>query len=151
MRKTVEDLRSITREYSSKLAQLSEDEMRERPHPDKWSRKEVIGHLIDSAQNNLRRFIVGQYDQSTYIVYEQDFWVKANYYHAMHTPDLIALWRLLNERIATVLETMPDNLRANTLNTGETHTLEWIGADYVKHLKHHLNQVFKNAFDITYP
>ena len=67
-----------------------------KPDPTKWSKKEVLGHLIDSAQNNLRRLIVTQYQPNDKIIYEQNKWVEANQYQTMSTRDIIDLWRLLN-------------------------------------------------------
>jgi hypothetical protein len=126
-----------------------------KPLPNKWSGKEVIGHLIDSAQNNLRRFIVGQYESAPpKITYEQDFWVNANGYQQMSATDVIALWKLINERIVAVLSNMPEMNYKRNADTGkitvQLHTLEFLADDYVKHLKHHINQVIANSFDIVY-
>ena len=105
MKETVRELRSIIHDHTKKFSSMSEEEFSFRPAPDKWSRKEVLGHLIDSAQNNLRRFIVGQYEETpSKIVYNQDFWVDSNHYHDMKAQDVIVLWALLNGRIAAVLE-----------------------------------------------
>ena len=41
-----------------------------KPFPEKWSKKEVIGHLIDSAQINLQRF--------TRCTYEENFKWRSN-------------------------------------------------------------------------
>jgi hypothetical protein len=151
MQQLANELQHIVDEFSIKLHAISKDEFSAKPLSNKWSKKEVIGHLIDSAQNNLRRFIVGQYDDTAHILYEQDFWVFCNVYQEMKQEDIIVLWKLLNERIATVLRNMPtENLR-KLLNTGkatpELHSLEWLAIDYVKHLKHHLNQVLAQSFD----
>jgi hypothetical protein len=155
MKQTVKELQAIVTEFSSKLRNLPADEFAAKPLPRKWSKKEVIGHLIDSAQNNLRRFIVGQYDNSSSIVYEQDFWVNANAYQQMTQDEIILLWKLLNERICAILTNMPAEHYRREVNTGkdavQLHSLEWLAIDYVKHMKHHLNQVFTKSFDIIYP
>ena len=125
------------------------------PNPTKWSKKEVRGHLIDSAHNNLRRFVVGQYEQQPNIVYDQDYWVSANDYQHMNDVDVIMLWQLLNERIIVVLKNMPMENCNRTCDTGKIspsiYTIEWLAADYVKHLKHHLNQIIAGSFNIIYP
>ena len=54
MKATAKELKSIVEEYAKKFAQFSEEEMEAKPNAKKWSKKEVIGHLIDSGQNNLR-------------------------------------------------------------------------------------------------
>ena len=114
-----------------------------------------MGHLIDSAQNNIRRFIVAQYAQEPpHIVYDQDFWVKASDYQQAMGEEVIQHWVLINERICRVLETMPSDKLTRQADTGREkqslHTLEWLAADYLKHMKHHLNQIFAGSFDVIY-
>ena len=156
MEKTIKELRQIVSEFSKKFDEFSEEELSIRRAPEKWSRKEVIGHLIDSAQNNLRRFICGQYEnEPPKIVYTQDFWVAANDYNKMERGDIIALWKLINERICAVLQNMPVENYNRNCNTGkdtvELHSLQWLAQDYNKHMKHHINQVIPDSFDIVYP
>jgi hypothetical protein len=156
MKSTVSELLKITNDYSLKISAIAEQGFSAKPMPNKWSKKEVLGHLIDSAHNNLRRFICGQYEATPpKIVYDQDFWVSANNYQHADSKEVIATWKSINHRIGTVLETMPASSYAKECNTGKDsvslHTLEWLAKDYVKHLKHHLNQIIPNSFDIVYP
>jgi hypothetical protein len=155
MENTVRELRSIINDFAAKLKALSPEQFSAKPNPLKWSKKEVLGHLIDSAQNNLRRFVVGQYDQTTQVVYDQDFWVMSNGYQEMNQDEIILLWKLLNERICAILTNMPAQNYSKELNTGknavELHSLEWLASDYVKHMKHHLNQVLEKSFNVVYP
>src|SRR5688500_9579761 len=109
MKNTIRELREIVSAYTKKLGAISDEEFSAKPLPHKRSKKEVVGHLIDSAQNNLRRFIVGQYEaEPPFIVYQQDFWVASNQYRHIPKEDAIHLWRLMNLRICAVLETMPE-------------------------------------------
>ena len=156
MEEVVKELNSSVTEFAEKFSRFSEEELSDKPILHKWSKKEVIGHLIDSGQNNLRRFIVSQYEnKSPKIVYEQDFWVKAVNYQKMNGKDVIDLWRLVNVQIANVLSSMDNKNCAKTCDTSKNNeqlrTLEWLAIDYVKHLKHHLNQIIKSSFDIVYP
>src|SRR5689334_107880 len=108
MKHVTTELGKLISEYSAKFIAISDSEFSNKPLPNKWSKKEVVGHLIDSAQNNLRRFIVGQYEATPpNIVYDQDFWVTANGYQKIKKEEVIALWRLVNERICDVLDAMP--------------------------------------------
>ncbi|HYK45378.1 MAG TPA: DinB family protein [Parafilimonas sp.] len=156
MEKTITELRNIVAEFSKKFHDLSDEELSAERGAGKWTRKEVIGHLVDSAQNNLRRFICGQYEKKPpKIIYMQNFWVSANNYGAMSKEDIITLWKLMNERICAVLQNMNvENYNMNC-DTGtevpELHTLQWLAHDYNRHLKHHLNQIIPDSFDIMYP
>jgi hypothetical protein len=156
MERTAQELQQIIGKYAEVFADLTEKEFSQKTRPDKWSRKEVVGHLIDSAQNNLRRFICGQYETTPpHIIYEQEFWVKANGYGNMNSHDVIHLWKLINLQICTVLRSMPATNHTRECDTGRgtesLHSLEWLAKDYVKHLKHHINQVIPGSFNITYP
>jgi len=151
MHTTLRDLKKMLDVYPTKFAAISEQDFAVKSAPTKWSKKEVVGHLIDSAQNNLRRFIVGQYERVPHIVYQQDFWVSANGYHQYSKSDIIQLWRLVNQQIIHVLENMPVENYAKECKTGDIHTLEWLASDYVKHLKHHINQLIPGSFDVVYP
>ncbi len=155
MESIVKELNTIVNEFAAKISQFSEADLAQKPLPNKWSKKEVIGHLIDSGQNNLRRFISGQYELTPKIVYDQDFWVNVNNYQNMPGKEVITLWRLVNSQIANVLSSMDPGSYQKTCNTSkggvQLRTLEWLADDYVKHMKHHLNQVIKGSFDIVYP
>ena len=151
MKNTIEELKRIVDDYTKKFRDITDADFSAKPLPHKWSKKEVLGHLIDSSQNNLRRFICGQYEnQPPFIVYQQDFWVAGNQYQKAPRNDIIDLWRLLNLRICSVLEEMPAENYSKECNTGSLHTLEWLADDYVKHLKHHINQIISGSFDVIY-
>lgn len=155
MKSTVNELNKVISDFSEKISAIPESEFSAKPLPNKWSKKEVLGHLIDSAQNNLRRFICGQYeDAPPKIVYDQDYWVKLNVYQQTESKEVIALWVLINKRIAAILAAMPEASWSKLSDTGKNsaslHTLDWLADDYVKHLKHHLNQIIPNSFDILY-
>jgi hypothetical protein len=152
MTQAINDLNAIIDEYSAKIEAIPDHEFSAKPLAHKWSKKEVLGHLIDSAQNNLRRFICGQYEQKpSKIVYDQDFWVISNGYQHMAKGDVINLWKLINQRIAAVLANMPKDNYSKMSETSEPRSLEWLATDYVKHLKHHMNQILAGSFDIVYP
>jgi hypothetical protein len=151
----IQEIREIVQDYSKKIGSISNENLVAKPIPTKWSKIEVLGHLTDSAQNNLRRFVCGQYESTPpWIVYDQDFWVNSNNYKSASKEHVIQLWSLLNERICYILKTMPPANYDKECNTGkekpQLHSLKWLAEDYVKHLKHHLNQIIPGSFDIVY-
>jgi hypothetical protein len=141
MKKSIQQLELIISGYTDQLNALNEDEWTYKPNPAKWSRKEVLGHLIDSAQNNIRRFIVAQYEDNPKIVYAQDNWVMFANYQNYLTGDLVTLWVLFNKHICMVLKSIPEGMEERMCNTGESLSIKWLAADYNKHLLHHLHQV----------
>jgi hypothetical protein len=116
-----------------------------KPAPGKWSNKEIIGHLCDSAMINLQRFVRCTYEENFKLVYEQDEWVAAQHYQQMDIENLLELWRLLNLQIVRVLEKYPTDRWHVQCDSKKKeiglHTVEWLAQDYVVHLQHHLNQI----------
>lgn len=117
-----------------------------RPAPAKWSRKEIIGHLIDSAQVNLQRFVRCTYEENFKLTYEQVAWVQVQHYQDEDINEILELWRLLNFQIIRVLKYYPANRLGakcdNSKNGITLHTVGFLAQDYVDHLKHHLRQVY---------
>jgi hypothetical protein len=142
MKETILQLEAIIHQYYPLLQALSEDRMNFRYAPGKWSKKEEIGHLVDSAQNNVRRFIEAQYlsDPPT-IVYNQDEWVRLSGYADYNSTDLLRLWILLNNHILIILRKIPADKYNNICHRREPHTIEWLGSDYNKHLLYHLHRI----------
>src|ERR1700749_4422020 len=98
-----------------------------KPAPDKWSKKQIIGHLIDSAQINLQRFVRCTYEENFKLTYEQDEWVKAGRYQFADTQDLVNLWEMLNLQIWWVLANYPpDRLQAKCDNSKTTVSLHTV-------------------------
>jgi|SRR6266487_484344 len=150
MESIANELNAIIDKNLSALQFISENEFNFKPSPSKWSKKEILGHLVDSAQNNIRRFVVAQYDERPKIVYNQDKWVAITNYQQYNLADLISLWYLLNKHICQVLKSMPQEMTKRQTETEELHALEWLARDYIKHLLHHLHQIF-NLEPIPYP
>ncbi len=147
---SITELEQIIVHYTPLLLQLSEDEFTLQPQPGKWSKKEVLGHLVDSAQNNIRRFVVAQYEDNPQIKYDQDFWVAAAAYQHYYTTDLVNLWSLLNKHACRILRNIPAGKEERQSMAGELHSIAWLAADYNKHLLHHLHQVL-NLEPVAYP
>lgn len=66
MKSTAARLEQIISEHLPALHQLTNEAWLYKPAPDKWSRKEILGHLADSAHSNIRRFVVAQYEDNRY-------------------------------------------------------------------------------------
>jgi DinB superfamily len=145
-------LQEIIASYSSRLESVSEDLYASKPRPEKWSRKEILGHLLDSAQNNIRRFVVGQYEEIPKIIYKQDLWVSISNYQDYPVKDMITLWVLLNKHICRILgnTSLEKAKRKCETNDGAVHSIEWLAMDYNRHLLHHLHQVL-DLEPIGYP
>ena len=130
------------------LKQISSEELLKRPALDKWSKKEILGHLIDSAINNLKRFTEIQFLPQPYTIisYQQNELVIVNNYQDLPLQQLLDLWQSLNRQIVFVVKAIPvDKLNYPVdpqYESKEMKTLGWIICDYVAHMEHHFRQIF---------
>jgi hypothetical protein len=151
------ELRNAIRKATPLLRQIGDEASRQPPRPGKWSPREVIGHLIDSASNNHQRFVRALFqDDLVFPGYDQDAWVTVQAYRDAPWKDLIELCMLFNLQIARLMEAIPEQQRRKqrarhnldvlawkTVPREEPATLDYFMADYVGHFKHHLNQLVK--------
>jgi hypothetical protein len=147
-------LRAIDRCEPALLA-IGDDRSAARPAPGKWSPREIIGHLIDSASNNHERFVRAQLqDHLVFSGYDQDAWVDVQRYEQADWADLVGLWAALNRHLARVMALVPEEIRRRERPRHNLHeiafqmvpahepaTLDFLMGDYVAHLQHHLRQV----------
>jgi hypothetical protein len=128
-------------------ADISSAQWDYKPFPDKWSKKQIIGHLIDSAMINLQRFVRCTFEENFKLTYEQVEWVEAQRYQQADIKELLALWESLNQQIIRVLKNYPANRLQVTCDNSKTttslHSVQWLAQDYVDHMKHHLKQVYQ--------
>jgi hypothetical protein len=130
----------------NKYRRFTSEELLNKPALGKWSRQEILGHLIDSATNNLQRFNLVQFMPQPYMVYgyRQNELVTVNNYQQLPLEHLLTLWSSLNQQIIYAVENIPAGKLSYTiqLQSGEVKTLAWLIVDYVDHMEHHWKQVF---------
>ncbi len=137
-------LEELLRTVPRRLADVPDDTAAHKPAPGRWSKKEILGHLIDSAANNHQRFVRAQSTPRLESPrYEQEFWVAAQSYATECWPDLVNLWLLYNRHLLHVVKSMPaEVLPHQCVITGYGEmTLEALIVDYVRHMEHHLTQL----------
>ena len=146
--KAMESLKHYINDFPGMFNQLNPNEILQRPLPGKWSKKEILGHLVDSAINNLKRFTEIQFLPQPYkiISYQQKELVTVNDYQNIPIEHLLQLWKSLNSQIMYVVQNIPaEKLEFSVdpqYDNKETKTLGWVIADYVAHMEHHMRQVF---------
>jgi len=149
------DLDATVRDQAARYRDVADHDAARRPAPGKWSAKEIIGHLIDSASNNHQRFVRANWQVDLIFPgYDQDTWVAVQQYNSAPWSDLVDLWLAFNLQLARVMDAVPSTVR---MRLREGHnldqiafrpvaqdapvTLDFFMHDYVLHLHHHLRQI----------
>ena len=138
-----------------RLRALDDDRSAKRPSPGRWSPREIVGHLVDSASNNHQRFVRAAFqDDLVFAGYAQDEWVRVQRYQEESWSELVTLWASFNRHLAHVMAALPESVRLRHRarhNAQEVAfrppaagdaTLDYFMRDYVAHLQHHLRQIF---------
>lgn len=138
-------LRRVIGDATRLFANADDASTRVKPAPGKWCAREVLGHLIDSACNNHRRFALGLAgDVTRWDGYEQDAWVRSQRYAEARWSDLVSLWTAYNTHLAHVMAATPAESAAREALSPDGSrrlTLGFLMHDYVDHAEHHLGQL----------
>jgi hypothetical protein len=144
MKDLASDLRCEVEQVAGALRWITETDALQHRGDGKWTRKEILGHLIDSAANNHQRFVRAHFaDPFVWPGYEQEAWVAVQRYRERPWADLIELWVALNRHVAAVIEAVsPEKLETRcVIGEGEARSLGWLMQDYLRHLRHHVGQL----------
>jgi hypothetical protein len=134
---------TIEREVPNLRALTDEAAAQNDGRPGSWTRKQELGHLIDSATNNHLRFMLASIDgEFRGPGYAQDKWVEAHGYRDIEWYALVDLWYQYNALLAHLVERIPEAHMSNGCVIGESVvTLRFVIEDYVRHMQHHLDHV----------
>jgi len=138
-------LEQILQTVPKRLVDIADEDAASKPDPAVWSKKELLGHLIDSAANNHQRFVRTQAENPhNGQRYQQEFWVSSQSYNTESWPDLVNLWLLYNRHLLHVLRHIPQEALPHICRIGDfpPMTLEEVAIDYVVHMEHHLEEMF---------
>ena len=143
MESVANDLQSALK-LADRLRQIDEATASKRPAPGKWSKKEILGHLIDSAANNHQRFVRLQLTPRIDLPgYDGDEWVRVQRYQDQPWHEIIELWQAYNAQLSSIIRHVNPEALRHVWHTpdGTDLDLEFIMRDYVVHLRHHLDQI----------
>jgi hypothetical protein len=148
-----EHLATLTESASALGSRLSEQEWREPYASGKWTRIQVLGHLVDSAAHNHQRFARALHEESIAAPgYDGDAQVRVQHYADAPVPVLAETWRAYNQLLSFVLMQIPANQEQTPCCIGqfESITLRELAFDYVAHLEHHVRQMLKGHDTLQY-
>lgn len=139
------ELRLLVDEVSAVLAQMDAVAVAGKAQPDAWSKKEILGHLIDSAANNHQRFIRAAANPAvvTQHMYNQNDWVRLQHYHESDWNTLLTLWSAYNRHLSTVIAHLPSDVLSALCDIGraEPVSLAFVLRDYLRHVRQHVDEL----------
>jgi len=143
----IRNLENLASEISKYVSETSDEILSEKTNPEKWSKKEILGHLIDSGINNLQRFTEIQFDEKPYKLesYNQNELVKANQYQGADSDEILNLLQAINRRIIQVIKAQTEESLEYKIVTenGTFFNLKYLIGDYVNHFEHHTKQIIE--------
>jgi hypothetical protein len=144
-------LRDLLVDVPSRLRKLPKERVERATTPSKWSPKEELGHLLDSAANNHQRIVRAQLeDNFAFPGYDQNRWVAIHAYHDRDWSELIDTWQALNRQLVMAANAVPASAWSRTLTiaNSEPVTLKFVLQDYVAHMLHHLRHIGIETGDV---
>ncbi len=117
---------------------------------DKWTLKEMVGHLIDSASNNHQRFVRLQIDRKITIPgYEAEQWVSVSNLENLSYKFVVGLWRMYNDYLLNLIKGIkPESLKNLWVLAGDEMSLEFLIDDYYTHMEMHFNMFIERKQEI---
>jgi hypothetical protein len=147
---SLKQLRTLISEVPLKLSKLPLSQVEFKPSSIKWSPKEELGHLLDSAANNHQRIVRTQLeDEPKMPGYDGNAWVELHKYQHRDWRELIDLWQSLNRQLLTAAESVPESAWSRTCTIADSLplTLKFVFEDYIDHMVHHLRHIGIEAND----
>jgi len=144
MKELSEQLLSVVNEAELRLQRFEPQETGKPVLPGGWSRKQVIGHLIDSASNNHQRFVRAALENSLHFPgYDQQGNIRLQAPQEADWALLLSLWAAYNRYLAHVIARLPAAHLETVcrIGSGEPVSLRFLASDYLTHMVHHLRQI----------
>lgn len=144
MKDLSEKLLSVIDVAEPRLRQITPQDSAEPLRSGGWSRKQVMGHLIDSASNNHQRFVRASLQESLdFPPYDQDGNIRVQVPQQADWLLLVSLWAAYNRYLAHILARLPASKRETQcrIGAGQPVTLGFLAEDYLTHMLHHLRQI----------
>ena len=149
MKNTAEKIKQAVQNAYDNYKDLDENITMINLSDDKWSLREIIGHLIDSASNNHQRFVrLQENNVLDYPIYHYN-WIKIEKINDLPFKILLDFWKNYNELLSHIIKNADEKKLHNTWKLPDRElTLEFIIVDYLRHLNEHLDHFAERLAEI---
>jgi len=148
MKDIARQLCELVETTAPQLSRMNHHNIGFRPSPNEWSKKEILGHLVDSAANNHQRIVRAVYRAADqFPTYDQNKWVEIQGFNEIPWHDLVAFWVAYNNHLSHVIRHIPEDAESSPCNIGKDEPVDLIDLikDYLRHLRHHLDDLLANC------
>jgi len=138
-------------EFRDRLAGVPEAVTAVKLSADRWSLREIVGHLVDSASNNHQRFVRLQgAGPLEFPGYAGEAWVELQDYNGLDWRTLTDLWFSYNRLLLHLVDRIGPAAAGNTWKTEQgSLSLEWLVKDYYRHLAEHVEHFQRRLEEIV--
>jgi hypothetical protein len=150
MKELSEELLSLVMNFNSRFKDIANDTASKKIRPDKWTLKEILGHLIDSASNNQQRFVRLQIvKELVFPPYDAETWLGIERINLLDYKLILSLWLNYNILLANIIKSSdPAKLENYWKKDEDKISLKDLMIDYVRHLKEHLVHFEKRYVEV---
>jgi hypothetical protein len=150
----IEELSELVTTLPAEWRPIPDEQAARRRSDGGWSRKQIVGHMIDSATVNQQRFIRALAGDSDFsLLYAQEEWVDLNGYQSRDWSEIIDLWKAINLHLLSVCRRIGED-QADLICGKDGDPGPWTLAhrvpDYAAHLKMHVEQMRQGPWSSAY-
>ena len=144
MENIAKELDQLINVFRNDFSEIDEQISAYRISTDKWTLKEIIGHLIDSASNNHQRFVRLQLSEALeFPDYKNGEWLEIQNYQNMSFAELLLLFYYYNKLIINIILNLDKKCLEHRWNVNWDEnstfiTFESLLNHYVSHMRNHL-------------
>lgn len=152
------ELEDLIKEYSlgytmiwDAIEGLTEEELRYKPAPNKWSIHQILIHVTDSeisATPRLKKVLAE--DEPILVSFDQDAWANTLSYDLLDREQYLHLFKLLRTSMQPILDnlTSEQSRRVGIYIDQERFTFKQLLEFRVQHVRDHLDQIerIKNSY-----
>lgn len=147
----VKEIKEIIETEENHLLSLDIDAVASKTNRQNRTIKQIVGHMIDSASNNLHRIVHLHYNKTPLVFPNyasngnNDRWIAIQNYQAEDWNLLVSLWKYSNLHIIHVIEQVDTAKLDNKwiASPGVEVSLNEMILDYPRHLKLHICEIYE--------